>query len=215
MRRRVLALTPNLWLWCATLMTKWTCRNFFLFYSSLCSPLLLNWKNILLPSFLLNRKVYSSARYMMVPVSWGEQLLGAPKWSLHSLLHTSTQSYNLTGHLSHYKSENCFSERAGFARFFSRSLKMTSVLDEVVARTLPTLSKVWWNFHNRAVNTVFETIGELLQLLPLFWPEHCQRGRILRQENLDFRFVLPLFRHLIPYVDFLYARLQKGNINSV
>ncbi|KAL1261110.1 hypothetical protein QQF64_008937, partial [Cirrhinus molitorella] len=56
-----------------------------------------------------------------------------------------------------------FSDLGGFASFFSRSPKRTDVLDKVVARRLPTSSSVRWNFHSRAVNTVFEQREDLIR----------------------------------------------------
>ena len=48
-----------------------------------------------------------------------------------------------------------FSDLAGFSGFFSRSPKRTSVLDRVVAHRFPRASTVRWNFHIRAMNTVW------------------------------------------------------------
>ncbi|XP_030580871.1 uncharacterized protein LOC115777175 [Archocentrus centrarchus] len=47
--------------------------------------------------------------------------------------------------------------------FFSRSSKRTSVLDKVVAHRLPASSNVRWNFHSRAINTVFEHREDLIR----------------------------------------------------
>ncbi|XP_056439188.1 uncharacterized protein LOC130376020 [Gadus chalcogrammus] len=56
-----------------------------------------------------------------------------------------------------------FSDLGGFASFFSRSPKRTAVLDIMVAHRLPTSSNVRWNFHSRAINTVFEHRQDLIQ----------------------------------------------------
>ncbi|XP_073323342.1 zinc finger MYM-type protein 1-like [Pagrus major] len=66
----------------------------------------------------------------------------------------------VTSHIP--KVSNFFSDLAGFSGFFSRSPKRTSVLDRVVAHRLPRAS-TGWNFHSRAVNTVFEHKEDLLQ----------------------------------------------------
>ncbi|XP_073451127.1 52 kDa repressor of the inhibitor of the protein kinase-like isoform X1 [Aquarana catesbeiana] len=55
-----------------------------------------------------------------------------------------------------------FANLGGFASFFARSPERTDVLDQVVARRLPTSSRVRWNFHSRAVSTVFEHREDLL-----------------------------------------------------
>ncbi|KAL1279200.1 hypothetical protein QQF64_025873 [Cirrhinus molitorella] len=110
---------------------------------------------------------------------------------------------------------------AGFASFFSRSPKRTDVLDKVVARRLPTSSSARWNFHSRAVNTVFEQREDLIRCFEMirdssdFDPserqEHlpcCSRIQILI-------FFLQLFHNIMPHVDLLYAKLQKKEIDSV
>ncbi|KAG1924938.1 zinc finger MYM-type protein [Pimephales promelas] len=56
-----------------------------------------------------------------------------------------------------------FSDIGGFSAFFSKSFKRTAVLDEVVAHRLPGTSTTRWNFHSRAVNTVYEHKTELIK----------------------------------------------------
>ncbi|KAK0144255.1 hypothetical protein N1851_017368 [Merluccius polli] len=98
-----------------------------------------------------------------------------------------------------------FSDLGGFSSFFSRSPKQTSVLDEVMAHRLPISSKVRWNFHSRAVNTVDFDDKSI--------KEAGGYHRLL--EDSDFNFLLKLFHHIMPHVDFLYAKLQKRKIDSV
>ncbi|KAF3837872.1 hypothetical protein F7725_009640, partial [Dissostichus mawsoni] len=40
-------------------------------------------------------------------------------------------------------------------------------------------------------------------------------GFVRLLEDQDFKFLLQLFHHIMPHVDFLYAKLQKKNIDSV
>lgn len=126
-----------------------------------------------------------------------------------------------TSHIS--KVRNFFSDLGGFASFFSRSPKRTSVLDEVVAHRLPTSSKVRWNFHSRAVNTVFEHREDLIRCFETIRDSNDFDQNTVREagsyarilEDPDFKFFLQLFHHIMPHVDILYARLQKRNIDSV
>ncbi|KAK0136714.1 Zinc finger MYM-type protein 1 [Merluccius polli] len=119
-----------------------------------------------------------------------------------------------------YKPET---DLGGFASFFSRSPKRTSVLDEQVAHRLPTSSNVRWNFHSRAVNTVFEHREDLVECFRRIrsssgFDDKTNKeagGYIRLLEDPDFNFFLQLFHHIMPHVDFLYAKLQKRNIDSV
>lgn len=67
--------------------------------------------------------------------------------------------------------------------FFTKSPKWTSVLDETVAHRLPTSSNVRWNFHSRAVNTVFEHREDLLECFKensnnnWLWRQNPQRSK--------------------------------------
>ena len=116
-----------------------------------------------------------------------------------------------------------FSDLGGFAAFFSRSFKRTAVLDQVVAHGLPGTSTTRWNFHNRAVNTVYEHKDELLTCFqtirdsanfdPLTVGEAGGFVRMLEDE--DFSFFLTLFHKIMPHVDMLFNQLQKRNIDSV
>lgn len=126
-----------------------------------------------------------------------------------------------TSHIA--KVRNFFSDLGGFASFFSRSPKRTSVLDDVVAHQLPTASQVRWNFHSRAVNTVYEHREDLVTCFEkirgssefdkLTNREAGTYARIL--EDPDFVFFLKLFHEIMPLVDILYARLQKRTIDAV
>ncbi|KAK0131414.1 Zinc finger MYM-type protein 1 [Merluccius polli] len=126
-----------------------------------------------------------------------------------------------TSHIS--KVRSFFSDLGGFASFFSRSPKRTSVLDEQVAHRLPTSSNVRWNFHSRAVNTVFEHREDLVECFRRIrsssgFDDKTNKeagGYIRLLEDPDFNFFLQLFHHIMPHVDFLYAKLQKRNIDSV
>ncbi|KAI2646079.1 Zinc finger MYM-type protein 1 [Labeo rohita] len=112
---------------------------------------------------------------------------------------------------------------AGFSSFFSRSPKRTDVLDKVVAHRLPTSSNVRWNFHSRAINTVFEHREDLIRCFqsirdsgdfdPVTVREAGAFAMLL--ENQDFKFFLQLFHNIMPHVDLLYAKLQKKDIDSV
>ncbi|XP_031425812.1 zinc finger MYM-type protein 1-like [Clupea harengus] len=121
------------------------------------------------------------------------------------------------------KVKNFFSDLGGFAAFFSRSSKRTAVLDEAVAHRLPTASNVRWNFHSRAVNTVFEHRDDLMECFERirasggFDDKTSQEagGHIRLLEDPDFNFFLQLFHRIMPHVDILYAKLQERNIDSV
>ncbi|XP_057209014.1 zinc finger MYM-type protein 1-like [Triplophysa rosa] len=116
-----------------------------------------------------------------------------------------------------------FSNLGGFASFFSRSPKRTDVLDKVVAHRLPTSSSVRWNFHSRAINTVFEHREGLIRCFETirdsgdFDPVTTREagGFAMLLEDQDFNFFLQLFHNIMPHVDILYAKLQKKDIDSV
>lgn len=83
-------------------------------------------------------------------------------------MHMSTVAHELnlimqqvTSHLIEVR--QFFFEVAGYSGFFSKSPKRTSVLDRVVAQTSKSKCVVRWNYHSRAVNTVFEHKDDLLQ----------------------------------------------------
>ncbi|KAI2667610.1 Zinc finger MYM-type protein 1 [Labeo rohita] len=126
-----------------------------------------------------------------------------------------------TSHIS--KVRIFFSDLGGFSSFFSRSPKRTDVLDKVVAHRLPTSSNVRWNFHSRAINTVFEHREDLIRCFqsirdsgdfdPVTVREAGAFAMLL--ENQDFKFFLQLFHNIMPHVDLLYAKLQKKDIDSV
>lgn len=116
-----------------------------------------------------------------------------------------------------------FSDLSGFASFFSRSPKRTAVLDKIVAHRLPTSSTVRWNFHSRAVDTVFEHREDLIHCFETIRDSGDFDPRTVREagafamllDHPDFKFFLQLFHHIMPHVDLLYAKLQKKNIDSV
>ncbi|XP_030267317.1 zinc finger MYM-type protein 1-like isoform X2 [Sparus aurata] len=109
-----------------------------------------------------------------------------------------------------------FSDLAGFSGFFS-------VLDRVVAHRLPRASTVRWNFHIRAVNTVFEHKDDLIQCFETirdsgeFEPTTVREagGFVRLLEDDTFSFFLKLFHHIMPHVDILFSQLQKRTIDSV
>ncbi|KAI7790043.1 putative zinc finger MYM-type protein 1-like [Triplophysa rosa] len=104
-----------------------------------------------------------------------------------------------------------------------RSPKRTDVLDKVVAHRLPTSSSVRWNFHSRAINTVFEHKEGLIRCFETirdsgdFDPVTTREagGFAILLEDQDFNFFLQLFHNIMPHVEILYAKLQKKDIDSV
>ncbi|XP_056293968.1 zinc finger MYM-type protein 1-like [Pseudoliparis swirei] len=126
-----------------------------------------------------------------------------------------------TSHL--VKVRNFFSDLGGFDVFFTSSSKRTDVLDETLARRLPTARNVKWNFHSCAVNTVFVHKYDLIECFGRirasggFDDKTSQEagGHIRLLEDPDFNFFLHLFNRIMPHVDLLYAKLQKRNIDSV
>ncbi|XP_051812016.1 uncharacterized protein LOC127536230 [Acanthochromis polyacanthus] len=118
-----------------------------------------------------------------------------------------------------------FSDLGGFAAFFSRSFKRTTVLDQTVAHRLPGTSTTRWHFHSRAVNTVFEHKDDLIQCFqtirdsgdfdPITVREAGGFMRMLEEE--DFCFLLALFHKIMPHVDMLFNqhRCSKRNIDAV
>ena len=116
-----------------------------------------------------------------------------------------------------------FSDLAGFSAFFSRSPKRTTVLDQVVAHRLPRASTTRWNFHSRAVNTVYEHKDDLLTCFQTIRdsgnfdpPTVREAGGFVRMlEDDAFCFFLALFHKIMPNVDMLFSQLQKRNIDPV
>lgn len=116
-----------------------------------------------------------------------------------------------------------FSDLAGFSAFFSRSPKRTTMLDQVVAHRLPRASMTRWNFHSRAVNTVYEHRDDLLKCFqtirdngnfdPLTVREAGGFVRMLEEEA--FCLFLALFHKIMPHVDMMFNQLQKRNIDPV
>ena len=116
-----------------------------------------------------------------------------------------------------------FSDIGGFSSFFHKSFKRTAVLDEVVGRRLPGASTTRWNFHSRAVNTVYEHKDELVKCFQTIRDRgdfdamsKREAGGLLRMlEDEAFCFFLALFHKIMPHVDMLFNQLQKRNIDSV
>ncbi|XP_041946472.1 zinc finger MYM-type protein 1-like [Alosa sapidissima] len=116
-----------------------------------------------------------------------------------------------------------FSDIGGFSTFFSKSFKRTAVLDEVVAHRLPGASTTRWNFHSRAVNTVYEHKDELVKCFQTIRDRgdfdaisKREAGGCMRMlEDEVFCFFLALFHKIMPHVDMLFNQLQKRNIDSV
>ncbi|XP_051790305.1 zinc finger MYM-type protein 1-like [Erpetoichthys calabaricus] len=125
-----------------------------------------------------------------------------------------------TSHIS--KVRIFFSDLSGFASFFSISPKRTGILDKVVAHRLPTSSNITWNFHSRAISTVFEHKEDLIHCFESirdsgdFDPNTVREAGAFAMllEDPDFNFFLQLFHHIMPHVDHLYAKLQKRNIDA-
>ncbi|XP_040198165.1 acidic leucine-rich nuclear phosphoprotein 32 family member A isoform X1 [Rana temporaria] len=116
-----------------------------------------------------------------------------------------------------------FANLGGFASFFAGSPKRTDVLNKVVAHRLPTSSSVRWNFHSRAVNTVFEHIEDLIRCFETmrdsgdFDLETMRKAAafVMLLEDQDFKYFLTLFHNIKLHVDDLYAKLQEKDIDSV
>ncbi|KAK0142686.1 Zinc finger MYM-type protein 1 [Merluccius polli] len=114
-----------------------------------------------------------------------------------------------------------FSDIGGFSTFFHKSFKRTAVLDEVVAHRLPGASTTRWNFHSRAVNTVYEHKDELVKCFQTIrdrgdFDAISKRGGCMRMlEDEVFCFFLALFHKIMPHVDMLFNQLQRRNIDSV
>ena len=114
------------------------------------------------------------------------------------------------------------SDLGGFAAFFPRSSKRTAVLDKVVAHRLPRASSTRWNFHSRAVNTIFEHKDDLLKCFRTIREngefdattvrEAGGFERMLEDEVLSF--FLAFFHEIMAHVDMLFNQ-QKENIDSV
>ncbi|XP_030212392.1 zinc finger MYM-type protein 1 isoform X1 [Gadus morhua] len=115
-----------------------------------------------------------------------------------------------------------FSDIGGFSSFFHKSFKRTAVLDEVVGR-LPGASPTRWNFHGRAVNTVYDHKDELVECFQTIRDRgdfdaisKREAGGLLRMlEDEAFCFFLALFHKIMPHVDKLFNQLQKRNIDTV
>lgn len=116
-----------------------------------------------------------------------------------------------------------FSDLSGFSAFFSRSPKRTAVLDQVVSHRLPRASATRWNFHSRAVNTVYEHKDDLLKCFQTIrdsgnFDSQTTReagGFVRMLEDEAFCFFLALFHKIMPHVDMLFNQLQKRNIDPV
>ncbi|XP_034720673.1 uncharacterized protein LOC117939438 [Etheostoma cragini] len=124
-----------------------------------------------------------------------------------------------TSHIS--KVRHFFSKICGFASFFSKSPKQTCFLDKVVAERLPGSGNIRWDFHSRAINTVFEHREDLIRCFESiqdsgdFDPNTVREAGVLAKllKDQDFKFFLELYHHITPDVDFFSAKLQKKNID--
>ncbi|KAI4794318.1 hypothetical protein KUCAC02_032135, partial [Chaenocephalus aceratus] len=104
-----------------------------------------------------------------------------------------------------------------------RSFKRTAILDQVVAHRLPGTSTTRWNFHSRAVNTVYEQKENILKCFQTirdsgdFDPITAREagGFVRMMEDEAFCFFLTLFHDIMPHADMLFSQLQKRNIDSV
>lgn len=97
---------------------------------------------------------------MMGPAIWcpEKNTRCVPQCPLHPLLQTLAQPYNATGHLSHIQGENFFFPTLNCQLFYQ-----ITQMDEVVDHRLPKSSNVRWNFHSRAINSVFEYRQDLIR----------------------------------------------------
>lgn len=108
-----------------------------------------------------------------------------------------------------------FSDIGGFSTFFHKSSKRTAVLDEVVAHRLPGASATRWNFHSRAVNTVYEHKDHLVKCFQTIRDRgdfdaisKREAGGCMRMlEDEAFCFFLALFHKIMPHVDMLFNQL--------
>ncbi|KAF3841587.1 hypothetical protein F7725_007449 [Dissostichus mawsoni] len=95
------------------------------------------------------------------------------------------------------------------------SPKRTEVLDQLVAHRLPRASTTRWNFHSRAVNTVYEQKDDLLKEDSVnFDPVTVRevRGFVRMLEDEAFCFFPGI---IMPHVDMLFNQLHKRNIDPV
>ena len=67
--------------------------------------------------------------------------------------------------------------------------------------------------HRKDLNLCFENIQDSGDFDPNTVREAGALAMLL--EDQDFKFFLELYHHIMPHVDFLYAKLQKKNIDSV
>ncbi|KAI4795377.1 hypothetical protein KUCAC02_031457 [Chaenocephalus aceratus] len=101
--------------------------------------------------------------------------------------------------------------------------KRTAILDQVVAHRLPGTSTTRWNFHSRAVNTVYEQKENILKCFQTirdsgdFDPITAREagGFVRMMEDEAFCFFLTLFHDIMPHADMLFSQLQKRIIDSV
>ncbi|KAL2086792.1 hypothetical protein ACEWY4_017851 [Coilia grayii] len=116
-----------------------------------------------------------------------------------------------------------FSDICGFCSFFSRSPKRTATLDNIVARRLPRISQMRWNFHSRAVSTVYENKDVLLECFKTIRESPEFDSTSIREANgycrmltdKQFLFFLELFNTILSRVDILFAQLQRRQIDIV
>lgn len=111
-----------------------------------------------------------------------------------------------------------FSNLEGISTFFSKSPQRTKVLDEVVGRRLQRAAPTRWNFHSRAVLTVYEYHKELIECMDEIQSRNDikQLSTISQDSGLklilsdeEFKFWLHFFYRIMPHVDILFNQLQK------
>ncbi|XP_037334942.2 zinc finger MYM-type protein 1-like [Pungitius pungitius] len=108
-----------------------------------------------------------------------------------------------------------FADLGGFSAFFSGSPERAAALGRTDATR--------WDFHNRAVDTVYEHRAELLECCQAirdsgnFDPSTIRGAGGLEKmlEDENFVFFLGLFHRIMPNVDMLSTQLQKKDIEPV
>ncbi|KAF3845753.1 hypothetical protein F7725_002831 [Dissostichus mawsoni] len=85
-------------------------------------------------------------------------------------------------------------------------------MDQVVAHRLPGTSTTRWNFHSRAVNTVYEHKENILRCFQTIRDSGDFDPITLREAR---GFVRMMEDEIMPDVDMLFSQLQKRNIDSV
>ena len=114
-----------------------------------------------------------------------------------------------------------FCSLSAFPAFFSRSPQRTAVLENVVARRIPTGSSTRWNFKSRTVNVVYEYKDALVECLQELEKSTSaitvREARGLRHylEDDEFVFWLTFFHRIFPHVDILFNQIQSRQTDTV